>query len=148
VAQFGVLGKDCSSLSTSLEDPNIEESKAFVALTQLAVLVRLISGEHHELVPHSGDIPEMGSLKATEIFHVHNTVTTIDRVIDVVKIEFRKRTHVLQVVAVPYFASFPMYDFFVLHREGDDWKIAAGYQCKQGTERPSDAAAPEVPLSV
>jgi hypothetical protein len=148
VSQFGVLGKHCSSLRTSLEDPNIDESKAFEALTQLAVLVHLLSGEHHELVPHSGDIPEMNSFKATEIFHVHNTVKTIDRVIEVVEIEFRQRRDVLHLVAVPYFASFPVYDFFVLHRHGDNWKVTAGYQCKQGTERPSEDAASEVPLSV
>jgi hypothetical protein len=105
VAQFDVLGKDCSLLRTSLEDPSIDESKAFEALTQLAVLVRLLSGEHHELVPHSDNIPEMNFFKATEIFHVHKTVETIDRVIEVVMIEFRQRRHVLQLVAVPNFAQ-------------------------------------------
>jgi hypothetical protein len=41
-----------------------------------------------------------------------------------------------------------VYDFFVLHRNGDGLVVAAGYQCKQGTERPSEDAAPEIPLSV
>jgi hypothetical protein len=57
VAQWHVIGKDCSSLRTSLEDPSIEEAKAFEALTQLAVLVRLLSAEHHQLVPHNEDVP-------------------------------------------------------------------------------------------
>jgi len=148
ISQFDVLGKDCSSLRTSLEDPSIEEAKAFEALTQLAVLVRLLSAQHHELVPHNRDIPIGGSFKATEILHVASSVTTIADVIDAVTIEFSQRPHVLQVVAVPYFASFPMYDYFVLHRAEGGWKIAAGYQCKQGTEHPNEESSPDVPLSV
>jgi hypothetical protein len=33
ISQSDVLGKDCSSLRTSLEDPMIEEAQAFEALT-------------------------------------------------------------------------------------------------------------------
>jgi len=149
ISQFDVLGKDCSSLRTSLEDPSIEEAKAFEALTQLAVLVRLLSAQHHELVPHNSNISDGGSFKATEILHVASSATTIAGIIDAVKVEFSKRPHVLQVVAVPYFASFPTYDFFVLHRADDaGWKVAAGYQCKQGTEHPTEEASLDVPLSV
>jgi hypothetical protein len=58
------------------------------------------------------------------------------------------RPQVLQVVAVPYCASFPVYDFFVLHKVNGCWIIKAGYQCKQGTQPPTDDASMEVPLSV
>lgn len=154
VSQFNVLGKDCSSLCDNLEDLSIEEAKALEALTQLAVLMRLLSAQHSELVPHTSNIFESGSFKATELYRVHSNVTpTIAGVIDDVKIEFSQRPHILQVVAVPYIRSFPLsfstYDFFVLHRDGDDgWKIAAGYQCKQGTDHPTEEASLDVPLSV
>ena len=148
VSQFDVLGKDCGSLRTALEDPLIEGAKASGALTQLAVLVRLLTAQHHDLVPHHRNIPAGGSFHATEIFHVEHTVTTIAGVVETVKCAFSNRIHVLQVVAVPYFASFPTYDFFVLHRNDDGWVIAAGYQCKQGHEHPSEDALPELPLSV
>ena len=149
ISQEAVLGKDCGSLRTSLEDPSIDEAKAFEALTQLAVLVRLLSAQHHELVPINTAIPDGGSFEATEILHVTQSATTIADVIEAVKIEFSKRPNVLQVVAVPYFASFPVYDFFVLHRtDGVGWEIAAGYQCKQGNEYPSEEASLSVPLSI
>ena len=108
------------------------------------------SAQHHELVPHNSNIPVGGSFNATEILHVGSRANTIIGIIDAVKITFSQQSHVLQVVAVPYFASFPMYDFFVLHREedGDGWKILAGYQCKQGGEHPSEDASQDVTLSV
>mmetsp|Transcript_24515 Transcript_24515/g.58165 ORF Transcript_24515/g.58165 Transcript_24515/m.58165 type:complete len:577 (+) Transcript_24515:284-2014(+) len=149
VSQWGVLGKECGSLRTNLEDPSIDEAKAFEALTQLAVLVRLLSAQHHELVPHNMNIPDGRSFEATEILHVAHSATTITGVIEAVRIEFSQRPDVLQVVAVPYYASFPMYDFFVLHRADDvRWRIAAGYQCKQGNEYPTGDASPDVPLSI
>jgi hypothetical protein len=69
--------------------------------------------------------------------------------VEQVSIRFHN-TNVLQVVAVPLFASFPTYDFFLLHfdKEGGTWNVAAGYQCKMGTEHPSEDAWQEVPLSV
>lgn len=140
--------KDCTSLRTTLEDPNIDEAKAFEALTQLSVLVRLLSAKHHELVPYNNEICDGESFKATEILHVNNQATDIEGVIEVVTLEFSSRPNVLQVVAVPYYASFPMYDFFVLHRVNRCWKIAAGYQCKQGNESPTAEASRDVPLSV
>ena len=45
---------------------------------------------------------------------------------------------VQQVVAVPLFASFPVCDFFVLHRTNNgSWKAASGCQCKQGRMHPA-----------
>jgi hypothetical protein len=42
IAQEAVLGKDCTLLRERLEHPIIDEAKAFGALTQLDVLVRLL----------------------------------------------------------------------------------------------------------
>jgi hypothetical protein len=148
VAQKGVLGKDCTSLCSSLEDPSIDEAKAFEALVQLAVLVRLMSAQHHYLVPSSQLVTESNSYKSTEIIHLHERNKSIPDILEAVTIEFKRRPQTLQVVAVPFYSSFPLYDFFVLHREDKTWKIAAGYQCKQGTERPTEIASPIVPLSV
>ena len=149
VAQEAVLGKNYAPLRNILEAPDIEEAKAFKALTQLAVLVRLLSNQPHELVPHLPTIPPTDSFAATEMYYVSQKAKTIDSVIEEVQKNFSETHHVQQVVAVPFFASFPTYDFFVLHRVNKSrWGFAAGYQCKQGTERPSEDASPKIPLSV
>jgi hypothetical protein len=148
IAQEAVLGKDCTSLRTSLEDPMIDEAKAFEALTQLAVLVRLLSAEHHHLVPHNSNIPLRDVFQATEILHICSTKTTIADIVEAVRVELAYRPEVLQVVAVPYFQSFPVYDFFVLHKVNSRWIVAAGYQCKQGTEGPKVEALEVVGQSV
>jgi hypothetical protein len=50
---------------------------------------------------------------------------------------------------VPCNASFPVYDFFVLHKVNGLWIIKAGYQCKQGTQHPTvEASSEKVPLAV
>jgi hypothetical protein len=49
---------------------------------------------------------------------------------------------------VPLFASFPVYDFFVLHRTNTGWRVAAGYQCKQGSNYPEEDADEAVSMSV
>ena len=51
IAQTYVLGKDYKPLQKTLENTFIDEAKAFEALIQLAVLVRLIAKEDHKLVP-------------------------------------------------------------------------------------------------
>lgn len=149
IAQESVIGKDCSSLRESLEAPSIDEAKAFEALTQLAVFVRLLSEEHHYLVPHNPNISEGGAYVATEVFHLQEEAETIDQVKKAVKAEFSDNPDVMQVVAVPYFASFPTYDFFIFHREAENrWSVAAGYQCKLGHEHPCEEASNDIPLSV
>ena len=147
VAQAAVLGKAYSLLRTTLESPCVDEAKAFEAMTQLAVLVRLVSEKEHALVPHNPSISD--SLEETEMFHIAAEAKTLAAVVEQVSIRFHN-TNVLQVVAVPLFASFPTYDFFLLHfdKEGGTWNVAAGYQCKMGTENPSEDAWQEVPLSV
>jgi hypothetical protein len=151
VAQSNVLGKNYPLLYTTLQNPSIDEPKAFEALTQLAVLVRLISQMEHDLVPVNTaalEQPGVNCFVATELFHVGQNATNISEVIESVKLQFSRRQQVHQVVAVPLFASFPVYDFFLLHRTDNGWKVAAGYQCKQGTMHPNQDADPAIPLSV
>ncbi|KAL3911917.1 MAG: hypothetical protein SGILL_007093 [Bacillariaceae sp.] len=152
VAQSNVLGKNYPLLYTTLANPSIDEPKAFEALTQLAVLVRLISQMEHDLVPVNTAAleqqPDVNCFMATELFHVGQNATTIAGVIESVQMQFSRRQQVHQVVAVPLFASFPVYDFFLLHRTDNGWEVAAGYQCKQGTMHPKEDADPTIPLSV
>jgi len=84
IAQPAVLGKNCTSLRTSLEDPMIEEAQAFEALTQLAVLVRLLSAQHHHLVPHNINIPLAEAFRATEILHISSGDSTIADIVQAV----------------------------------------------------------------
>jgi hypothetical protein len=152
VAQQNVLKKDYRRLRATLESPSIDEAKAFEALVQLSVLLRLLTAQNHLLVPHHQETAVGGSFEATEMFYVGESVTTIRGIVDAITARFTSQPFVLQVVAVPMFASFPTYDFFVLHRtEKKFWAVAAGYQCKLGTDLPGeggDALAEEVPLSV
>jgi hypothetical protein len=150
VAQHAVLGKDYRRLCATLENPDIDEPKAFEAAVQLAVLVRLLSEQHHRLVPPNSEICEANgsAFEGTEMFHIAECVKTIGDIIDAVSVRYSRAPQVLQLVAVPMFASFPTYDFFILHKCEGGWKVAAGYQCKQGTENPLEDAWPEIPLSV
>jgi hypothetical protein len=126
VAQNDVLGKDYPSLRGPLENPGIDEPKAFEALTQLAVLVRLLSKQSHPLVPVN---PEIGDsvFKGTEMFHISADVENLEGIVTAVHDRYVMTTQVVQVVAVPLFSSFPAYDFFLMHKIGGEWKVAAGY---------------------
>jgi hypothetical protein len=147
VAQYAVLGKDYEQLRVILENPTISETKAFEALIQLAVLVRLLSEEPHDLVPSNKEIQAGCAFDATEMFHVVK-VTTLEGIIQAVKLEFSRFPEVVQVVAVPLSESFPLYDFFILHKLELVWTVAAGYQCKSSSEYPTKVAWAEVALSV
>lgn len=142
VAQPNVLGKDCSSLRTLLEQPQIDEAKAFEALTELSVLARLLTDERHELVPRNPMIQAGKDYEATEYYMVEKSVDCIETLINSVAREFshHNRQQVLQVLAVPAHAEFPKYDFFLLHRQADGWQITAGYQCKQTAQSPTEPA--------
>lgn len=149
VAQRSVLGRDYRRLRVTLENPDIDEPKAFEAVVQLAVLVRLLSGQEHALAPPNSETRKAGSaFNATEMFHVSESMTNMEDIIQAVRSRYSRAPQVMQVVAVPMFESFPTYDFFLLHKGGEGWKVAAGYQCKQGTEHPSEDAWAEIPLSV
>jgi hypothetical protein len=117
IAQQSVLGKDYRHLRATLQHPSIDEAKAFEALMQLAILIRLMTGLEHDLVPLNSDATEQADIspfEATELFHVGQEATTIHGLVTSVSRQFSCRTNVLQVVAVPLFASFPVYDFFCL----------------------------------
>lgn len=153
IAQPNILGKNYHLFRTQLEQPSIDEPKAFEALAQLAVLVRLLAKEKHTLVPFHpsmmDDVPANDVQKATEMFHVAETAKELNGILSEVKARFMTDPEVVQVVAVPMYASFPTYDFFLLHREGErNWKVIVGYQCKQGSENPSEDAWKEIPTSV
>jgi hypothetical protein len=74
------------------------------------------------------------------MLHVPDTVVDVAGVITAVSNQFATEDEVGQVVAVPMSASFPMYDFFLLHRIDEQWVVAAGYQCKKGSESPTEHA--------
>jgi hypothetical protein len=117
IAQQSVLGKDYRHLRATLQHPSIDEAKAFEALMQLAILIRLMTGLEHDLVPLNSNAIEPADIspfEATELFHVGQEATTIHGLVTSVSRQFSCRTNVLQVVAVPLFASFPVYDFFCL----------------------------------
>ena len=151
VAQENVLGKDYPSLRTILEKPQIDEPKAFEALVELSVLVRLLAAEQHKLVPRNPRVPAGEDYEATECFCVEKTSDCIATLINSVKLEFSQqhRLNVLQVLAVPMDRNFPKYDFFLLHRTHEgSWHVAAGYQCKQTSEHPTDVAEDKTKVGV
>jgi hypothetical protein len=67
VAQTYVLGKNYPYLRAPLEDPQVDEARAFAALTQLSVLVRLLSGQPHHLAPSNPFVEN--SFTGTEMLH-------------------------------------------------------------------------------
>ena len=149
VAQRNVLGKNYPQLRATLEKSNIDEAKAFEALVQLAVLVRLLAKEDHELVPcHPSVKNPLSAHLATEMLHVGDSATTLKALITDVTDRYKDFPETVQVVAVPMYASFPTYDFFLLHREERNWNAVVGYQCKQGRECPVDGAWKDVAASV
>jgi hypothetical protein len=81
-------------------------------------------------------------------FFASSNATDIPKIIQAASNRFSLQRHVQQVVAVPLFASFPVYDFFVLHRTNTGWRVAAGYQCKQGSNYPEEDADEAVSMSV
>jgi hypothetical protein len=152
LASKNVLGKDYRILSETLCSPQIDEAKAFEALAQLAVLLRLLSSQPHDLVPHisTANLHPHAAFEATEMYHASKEAKDLDGLIKKVTEMYSLRPEVMQVVVVPLFASFPSYDFFLFHRDGRNWKPAAGYQCKLGDELPDKkhTALTNVGLSV
>jgi len=76
------------------------------------------------------------------MYHVDETVMTLDGLIEKVTSKFAYAEQVKQVVVVPLFASFPTYDFFVFHKTNVQgklvWSPEVGYQCKYGDEQPDE----------
>ncbi|CAB9515517.1 expressed unknown protein [Seminavis robusta] len=151
LASKNVLGKDYRHLFETLCSPEIEAAKAFEALSELAVLIRLLSSHRHSLVPHHEDIRNASeAFEATEMYFVHEDACTLADITQKVEEKF-SHTGVMQAVVVPLCSNFPIYDFFLFHRKGGHWKPAAGYQCKLGYELPDQRHAAweeDVSLSV
>ena len=121
------------------------------SLAELSVLVRLLAAEQHNLVPRNPRVPEGQDFNATECFFVEKASDCIGTLINSVALEFSQehRSNVLQVVAAPLNSQFPKYDFFVLHKPANgSWHVAAGYQCKQTSEHPTDAAEDKATVGV
>ena len=100
VAQAAVLRKDHAFLRNILEAPGMEKAKAFETLVQLTVLVRLLSNQSHDLVPHLPTIRPADSFAATEILCVSQKATTIASVREEVQEHFSKVLHAQQVATV------------------------------------------------
>lgn len=153
-AQESVLGEKCPNLRAVLEAPDTNPSKAFEALAELAVAIQLMSTKprYRDIIPrHSGvslDNP-IAPIASTAVFEIPAEAQTIDAlrnaVDDLLEKDRELFTNVLQIVVIPLFSEFPIYDFFLLHRHRNlfgSWKkctVAAGYQCKQGTKYPDRA---------
>ena len=146
-----VLGRHYKDLFGTLCHPQIDEAKAFEALSELAVLLRLLSSQRHQFVRAVQGLSLSEAYHATEMYHVDEEARDLESLINKVQVKYAYEDHVKQVVVVPYFASFPIYDFFIFHRsETKDWVAAAGYQCKLGDELPDKehCAWEDIKLSV
>mmetsp|Transcript_1124 Transcript_1124/g.2486 ORF Transcript_1124/g.2486 Transcript_1124/m.2486 type:complete len:298 (+) Transcript_1124:965-1858(+) len=134
-----VLGKDYPMLHETLCSPQIDEAKAFEALTQLAILLRLLTSLSHHLVPScTKEMAPVAGFNPTEMYHVSEEAVDLDSLTKRVAEKYALSPEVMQVVVVPLFASFPIYNFFVFHRDGEKWVPHAGYQCKLGQETPDE----------
>ena len=162
-AQESVLGKDCPQLRIVLQSPDINHPKAFEALAELAVALQLMSSRprYRNVVPRHPSVSIENCIDATAIFEIEDKYQTIEAVRKAVerRLEDDKELYaeVLQIVVIPQYSEFPIYDFFLFHRNqrwqrwrGNHCTIAAGYQCKYGWKYPSrdQAADKRVKLSV
>lgn len=141
VAQEVVLGKDIPPLRSILEYPELNEPKAFEALVELSVILRLLShsDNRHRFVPRHRSVSNDSCFNATEVFHLSPTCRDIDSLLRETEREFMDKNHVLQVVAIPLYDQFPKYDFFLLHRKQfrkRRWTIKVGFQCKMTRQYP------------
>lgn len=156
IAQPSVLGKNRRNLCAVLESSELNQPKAFKALAQLAVILQLMcTGKGVTCVPRHSKVTQQNALDATAIFEVGSEARNIEDLRQAVDAKFSGEEKTLQVVVIPLYAEFPIYDFFLFHRNNDvfrrqKWKIAAGYQCKMGTKYPNKEhrAAREVSKSV
>ena len=141
VAQEVVLGKDIPPLRNILENPELNEPKAFEALVELSVILRLLSHSDngHRFVPRHPSVSNDSCFDATEVFHLSPTCGDIDSLLRETERKFMDKRHVLQVVAIPLYDQFPKYDFFLLHRNQfrkRRWTIKVGFQCKMTRQYP------------
>lgn len=167
-AQESVLGKNCPHLRTVLQSPDTNHPKAFEALAELAVALQLMSStpRYRNIVPRHPDVSRENCIEATAIFEIeaeHQNINDLRGAVEERLENQRERyADVRQIVVIPQYSEFPLYDFFLFHRQTRrrQWRwnrrqnrqctIAAGYQCKSGAKYPDSdhAAAREVKLSV
>ena len=160
MAQRAVIGREMSGLQERLEKPDLDKSKAFEALVELSVTLRLLSHSDikHDFVPRNRFVTNQSCFDATDVLFVGATNADIASLLNAVERHFSQTgmEKVLQTVAVPLCAVFPKYDFFLLHRRPPrlrgKWKIKVGFQCKMTREYPDEKHAAEaksiVPISV
>ena len=146
-AQKSVLGKSCPNLRAVLEAPDTNPSRAFEALAELAVALQLMSTNprYRNIIPQHSGVSLNNSFSATAVFEIGAEAQTIEAlcfaVEDRLANDNERYASVLQIVVIPLFSEFPIYNFFLFHRHRGllGWKkcsIAAGYQCKMGTKYP------------
>ena len=162
-AQKSVLGKDCPQLRSVLQAPDTNYSEAFEALAELAVTLQLMSSRprYRSIVPRHPSVSLDNCFDATAIFEMedeHQTIADLRKAVETrLKNNEELYEGVKQIVVIPQYPEFPIYDFFLFHRRRT-WKrlrrvqctIAAGYQCKYGSKYPDEEhkADKEVKLSV
>lgn len=148
-AQLPVLGKPCQNLRVVLESPDMNKPKAFEALAELAVAIQLMSStpRYRGLIRRHPKVSQDDSFEATAIFEIGAECTNISDLRRAVEYkhdtENERYANVLQILVIPLFEEFPIYDFFVFHRHRllGRWQkciIAAGYQCKMGSKYPDE----------
>ena len=122
-AQKAVLGKACPHLRAVLEAPDTNPSKAFAALAELAVARHLMSSSpryHHNLIPRHSGVSLDDAFAATAIFEIGAEAQTIKAlriaVDDRLAKDNERYASVMQMVVIPLFSEFPIYDFFLFHR--------------------------------
>lgn len=148
-AQKSVLGKDCPNLRGNLQSPEMNLPKAFEALSQLAVILQLMSStpRYKELVPRHPKVTDQNSFDAKAIFEIEAEARTIEDLRRAVQMRLTNNQELyaktLQIVVIPVFSEFPVYDFFLFHRQASflgqnasRCVVAAGYQCKMGKQYP------------
>jgi hypothetical protein len=122
-SQADGTGKDYRRLRATLEDPDMDEPKAFEAVDLLAVLVRILSEQkQHALVvpPPNSDILAAGrAFEATEMVPIRKIMTTMEDIIHAVSARHSHLPQVMQAVAIPTVVSVKTYDFFLLHKGGE-----------------------------
>ena len=161
-AQDYVLGKEkrreCPNLRYVMEAPNTSEYEAFEKLCELAVLIQLMAKNptaSNKHVPRHPDVNSSNAYNVTDILEIHDSCQDIQSLSSEVQYMYRNFPHrykdTLQFVVVPNYKHFPLYDFFVFHRNAaSEFDIAAGYQCKKASNYPDEnhKAKPEVGISI
>ena len=127
-AQESVLGMDCPHLRTVLQSPDTNHPKAFEALAELAVALQLMSStpRYRNIVPRHPDVSRENCIEATAIFEIeaeHQNLNDLRGAVEKrLENEREQYADVRQIVVIPQYSEFPVYDFFLFHRETRRWQ--------------------------